>query len=315
MHSVLVTGGSGAFGQAFIRRLLALDVERIAVLSRSESRQAVMKSTFTDPRLRYLIGDVRDLPRLMFACHGIDTVIHAAALKRIEVCESDPYEAVETNIRGTENVARACIANSVRRAVFLSTDKAAAPNTLYGATKLTAERIWLASNVYAAGRATRFSATRYGNVLGSTGSVVPMWREQAKTGRISVTDPTMTRFLMTLDDAVSLVLLTVRDMRGGEVFVPKIGATDLGTLAKAIAPSAEWSVTGLRPGEKMHEMLVSADESRHTYDAMTHYIIEPGFPLWETREALTLPKVPDRFEYRSDTVQQLTVEEIREMAA
>jgi UDP-N-acetylglucosamine 4,6-dehydratase len=319
MTSYLVTGGTGSFGQAFVRRLLNDGADRIVVFSRSESKQAAMRVSLAahDERLRFMIGDVRDEKRLMDACRGVDTVVHAAALKRVEVCEADPNEAVLTNVIGTGNVARACIERGVRRAVFLSTDKAAAPNTLYGATKLNAERLWLASNVYAGGMETRFSATRYGNVLGSTGSVVPLWRAQAESGKpLTVTDPGMTRFWMRLEDAVALVLLALREMRGGEVFIPKIGSSSIRELARTIDPRGQLAVTGPRPGEKIHETLISEEESRNAHDCGTHYVIEPECRTWDTTPPLTLPRVPRGFSYRSDTnAMRLSVDQLREMIA
>jgi UDP-N-acetylglucosamine 4,6-dehydratase len=313
LGTVLVTGGTGAFGQAFVRRILAChQPASVRVLSRSEAKQAEMRATFTDPRLRYLIGDVRDQLRMQDACRGVDTVVHAAALKRVEACEADPSEAVRTNIQGTENVIRGCVHHGVRRAVLLSTDKASSPNTLYGMTKATAERVWVASNAYAAGLQTRFSATRYGNVLGSTGSVVPVWRRQAKeSGEIVVTDPAMTRFWMTMDDAVDLVLTALNQMRGGEVFVPKIGAASILTLANAIAPYARHRIVGSRPGEKLHESLLGADEL--AYDAGEYFVIEPQLANWETRRPPAYPRVPDRFEYRSDTARTLSTQDLQEM--
>ena len=316
MISYLVTGGAGAFGQAFVRRLLERNLaDRIVVFSRSESKQAEMKAALPDERVRYLIGDVRDKDRLMDACRGVHTVVHAAALKRVEVCEADPNEAVQTNVIGTGNVARACIERGVARAVFLSTDKAAAPNTLYGATKLNAERLWLASNVYAGGLRTRLSATRYGNVIASTGSVIEVWRKQRATGEITVTDPTMSRFWMTMDQAVDLVLLALREMRGGEVFVPRIQGMGLVDLAHAIAPRCRIKVTGIRPGEKIHEVLITPDEARRTHDCDSHYVIEPDERPWGNVEPLPFPLVPEGFEYRSDTAERLAVDTLREVAA
>ncbi len=315
--SVLCTGGSGSFGNAFVRKALELGARRVVVFSRSESKQAAMAAEIGDERLRFLIGDVRDKDRVKRACHDVDVVVHAAALKRVETCESDPTEAVLTNILGTENVAKACIDCGVSRAVMLSTDKAAAANTLYGASKMVAERLWLASNVYAAGTVTRFSATRYGNVLASTGSVIPLWRSQVARGqRISITDPEMSRFWMRMDQAVDLVLTALREMRSGEVFIPKIGSSDIFTLAEAIAPDALPVLTGARPGEKRHEVLVSAEEARHTHDCGSYYVISPASRSWGELPPLRFPRVPPGFEYRSDNnSEQLTAEQLREMAA
>lgn len=317
---MLVTGGVGSFGRAFVARALEDGARRVVVYSRDEAKQAAMRAAMPDPRIRWFIGDVRDFDRLTDAVRGCEVVVHAAAMKRIETCEENPREAVATNITGTVNVARACVVEGVRRAVLLSTDKAACPNTLYGATKLCAERLWLASNVYAAGTPTRLAATRYGNVLGSTGSVVPVWRAQAARGEaLTMTDPAMTRFWMPMDAAVALVLLALSEMRGGEVFVPKIGAASISTLADAVAPNTHkaWRrLTGLRPGEKMHEMLVSAEEARHTHDAGTHYVIEPEERTWGEVDGLPHPLVPAGFSYESHTAPlQFAAADLREMLA
>ena len=285
-RSLLITGGTGAFGMAFARRALDAGARRVALFARGEARQAEAKRLLTDDRMRWLIGDVRHELRVMDALRGVDTVVHAAALKRVEVCEADPAEAVMTNVMGTMHVARACIERGVERAVFLSTDKAAAPNTLYGSTKQTAERLWLGANVYSAGTATRFAATRYGNVLGSTGSVVPLWRQQAAAGKpLTITEPACSRFWMTMDQAVDLVVLALGAMEGGEVFVPKVGAARLPTLAGAVAPGTAWEgTTGLRPGEKLHEVLISEDESRQAVDFGDHYRLLPWDRLPPTNE-------------------------------
>lgn len=310
VKSVLVTGGTGTFGQAFVRHILTTDVQRVAIFSRSEAKQATMKATFTDPRMRYMIGDVRDPLRVMDALRGIDTVIHAAALKRVEVCEGDPHEAVLTNVQGTANVARGCIERGVSRAVFLSTDKAAAPNTLYGTTKLAGERLWVGSNVYAAGTVTLFAATRYGNVMGSTGSVVPLWKAQALSGIVTVTDPNMTRFFMSIDEAVELVCMALRTMRGGEVFVPKLKACSLSELARVVVPGATIAYTGPRPGEKMHETLITEDEESRTTEHEGHYVIHPTTRGWEDEPPMVLvDSLPKR--YRSDTVERFTGDELR----
>lgn len=309
-RSVLVTGGTGTFGQAFARRALDDGAARVAIVSRSESKQAAMREILTDARLRFFIGDVRDESRMLDALRGVQDVVHAAALKRVETCEADPREAVATNISGTLNVARACAERGVERAVFLSTDKAAAPHTLYGASKMAGERLWLASNVYAGGRSTRFAATRYGNVLGSTGSVVPQWRALLATAgflKPTITDVHCTRFWMSLAGAVDLVCAALAAMRGGEVFIPKIGSAPLVDLYRAVVESMGIvptddvpTVTGLRPGEKLHETLVSADEARHTHDAGACYIIEPETRSWGEVERIAWPLVPEGFTYQSD---------------
>lgn len=316
-RTVIVTGGAGSFGQAFVRRCLEDGARRVAVYSRDEAKQAAMSASFNDPRLRFMVGDVRDSGRLYWALRDTDIVIHAAALKRVETCEADPLEAVATNVEGSANVGRVAIERAVDRAIFLSTDKAAAPNTLYGSTKLTAERIWNGMNVYSAGTGTRFACTRYGNVLGSRGSVVPVWKEQALCGGpIGITDPTMTRFWMPMSAAVDLVILALREMRGGEVFVPKIGAAPIKHLAEAVVPRHAWFQTGLRPGEKLHETLITADEARSTHDCGTHYVIEPAGRSWGDVAPLRAPLVQQPFEYRSDTnLHQLSIPALRELAA
>ena len=314
--AVLITGGTGTFGQAFTRRALTLGVRRLAILSRDESKQATLSATSADPRLRWMIGDVRDPWRLRDACRGIDVLIHAAALKRVESAETNPTEALLTNTIGTNNVAYAAREAGVRQAVFLSTDKACAPNTLYGATKLTAERIWNAANVYGVGTGTRFASTRYGNVLGSTGSVVPFWRRQlAAREPLSITDLSMTRFWMTIDAAVDLVLLALTHMQGGETFIPKLGHSSLLDLVLAVAPGRRHVITGLRPGEKLHETLITEDEARHTVDAGTHYVIEPEAASWRGDPIVIHPAVAAGFQYRSDCGPHLTIAQLREMLA
>jgi UDP-N-acetylglucosamine 4,6-dehydratase len=315
-RSVLVTGGSGAFGNAFVRRALEDGARRVVVFSRGEAKQAEMRAEINDDRARFVIGDVRDADRVLDACRGVDYVIHAAAMKRVESCERDPVEAVKTNIVGTLHVARACIERGVQRAVILSTDKAAAPATLYGCTKLAAERAWLAANVYAAGTQTRFSGTRYGNVVGSTGSAVPTWRAQAQRGEaITITDPAMTRFYMPMSDAVNLVVRALTEMRGGEVYVPRIAAASVGELAVATAPGATWRTIGVRGQEKMHETLISADEAPYAHDLGDCYVIEPAERTWGDVAPLPYPKVPAGFEYRSDLARGLEPHELSALVA
>jgi UDP-N-acetylglucosamine 4,6-dehydratase len=313
--SVLITGGAGFFGRAFVRRCLDEGARRVAIYSRDEVKQASMRAAMDDPRLRFMLGDVRDYARILEACRDVDIVIHAAAAKRIENCEENPVEAVRTNIDGTINVARACIAQGVSRAILTSTDKAASPNTLYGATKLTAERVFNGANVYAAGTPTRTASTRYGNVLASTGSVVPIWKAQRASGEITVTDARCTRFFMSMDDAVNLVVLALTTLRGGEVIVPKLRQASIVSLAQAVAPDCTLREIGLRSGEKLHETLVTEDEARTTYDLGTHYVVEPEFRTWEGIEPLRAPKVPVGFEYRSSTSPAFSIEELRSLTA
>lgn len=315
-RSVVVTGGTGSFGRKFVRHALAVGATRVGVFSRGEFEQSRLAAELNDPRLRFMIGSVTDEERLVRAFTGVDIVVHAAALKQVPACEDNPWEAEQTNVEGTRKVAAAAITAGVQKAVLLSTDKAAAPSTLYGATKLTAERIWCRSNVYAAHSTTRLVATRYGNVLGSRGSVIPKWREQAaKEGVLTITEPGMTRFWMRLDQAIALVELAIREGRGGEVFVPKLPSASIQTLAKAVAPSARWDLIGLRGDEKRHELLISHDEAGRTFDCGDHYRIEPAKRSWES---VTLPAVgtPVRhtFSYQTDTnFWQLDIDEMRKL--
>lgn len=310
--AILVTGGTGSFGHAFVARALAAGAKRIAVLSRDELKQSEMARRFSDPRMRFLIGSVTDTERVARAVRGADLVVHAAALKQIGTCAQNPHEALEVNTNGSWVVAAASIKAGVEKAVMLSTDKAAAPNTLYGATKLAAERLWTQANVYAAGTHTRLVATRYGNVIGSRGSVVPVFEAQANAGGpLTITDRRMTRFWMTIEQAVALVELAFSEGRGGEVFVPKVPSADILTLAEAVAPGVPWTETGIRREEKLHETLIGEDEARDTYDHGDHYRIEPE-RTWETLPELDVPRVPDGFAYRSDTnPDQLDVARLR----
>ncbi len=267
-RTILLTGGTGSFGQHFTRTALARwNPAAIRVFSRDELKQSVMEREIDDERLRFLLGDVRDRDRLRRAVDGVDIVIHAAALKQVPACEYNPFEAVRTNILGAQNVAEACIDAGVRRAVALSTDKAVSPTNLYGATKLCAERLFVQSNVYAGAHQTRLSCVRYGNVVGSRGSVVPLFTDQAASGELTVTDERMTRFWITLDQAVQFVADSVARMQGGELFIPKIPSMRVLDLAEAIAPGARIRYTGIRPGEKLHEALLTPEEARHTVDA------------------------------------------------
>ena len=319
MTSWLITGGCGSFGRAFAEMLLAsADTSRVVILSRDEAKQAAMAADLRDDRLRFFIGSVNDAERVELAMRGVHNVVHAAALKRVETCEANPHEAVSINIDGTRTVALAAIRAGVRRAVFLSTDKAVAPNTFYGTTKLAAERLWVQSNVYAAGTQTRFAATRYGNVLGSRGSVLTTWRQQFERREpLTITDERCTRFWMTMAEAVWLVTLAFRDMRGGEVFVPKIGAAPVLDLARALVEregtyQPGHIETGLRAGEKLHELLIGSDEARSVTDHGTYYRIEPT-RTWEDAVPGGGEPVPQGFSYSSETAPQLSVERLRAM--
>jgi UDP-N-acetylglucosamine 4,6-dehydratase len=299
--TVLVTGGTGSFGQHFTSVLLERhDPLAIRIYSRDELKQYEMQRRFDDPRLRFLLGDVRDVDRLRRAVQGVDVVVHAAALKQVPACEYNPFEAVKTNTLGTQNVAEACIDAGVGRAIALSTDKAVSPANLYGATKACAERLFVQSNVYVGRGPTRLACVRYGNVVGSRGSVVPLFREQAREGGLTITDNRMTRFWITLDQAVAFVIRSLERMRGGEIFVPKIPSMRVVDLAEAIAPGVPIGVTGIRPGEKLHEALLATEEARHTIDGGDCYVVEPEHPLWVERGPGEGVPVSDGFTYTSD---------------
>jgi UDP-N-acetylglucosamine 4,6-dehydratase len=276
-----------------------------------------MQRRFADEtRLRYLLGDVRDLPRLTRATRGVDVIVHAAALKQVPAAEYNPFEAVQTNVVGAENVVSAAIDNDVPLTLSLSTDKAVNPVNLYGATKLCAEKIVSQGNAYAADSPARFATVRYGNVVGSRGSVIPLFRAQAETGVLTITDDRMTRFWITLDQAVDFVLGCLSAMGGGEVFVPKIPSMRVTDIAEAIAPDAERRVIGIRPGEKLHEMLVTEDESRHSFELDDRYVIFPEYASWPLREVEGGARMAEGFRYSSETNHAwLDVSELREMAA
>ena len=300
--SVLVTGGTGSFGQRFIRTVLDRHAPRKVVLfSRDELKQYEARSAFgDDPRLRFFLGDVRDVERLRRAFEGIDVVIHAAALKQVPAAEYNPFEAVKTNIHGAQNVIDAAIDSSVRRVIALSTDKASSPINLYGATKLVSDKLFVQGNFYAGKRDTRFAVVRYGNVVGSRGSVVPFFQSRAGDGVLPITDARMTRFWITLQQGVDFVLSSLDLMRGGEVFVPKIPSMRVTDLATAIAPDARQDIVGIRPGEKLHEEMISIDDARRTIDIGDRYVIQPEFGWWGN-EHLSGDAMPEGFAYTSDT--------------
>jgi len=315
--TVLVTGGTGSFGQKFVEIMLAeYHPRKLIVYSRDEWKQHVMRTSgFDDPSMRYFLGDVRDRDRLRRAMQDVDVVVHAAALKQVPACEYNPIEAVATNINGSANVIEAALDNHVQRVIALSTDKATAPLNIYGATKLVAEKLFVHANHYNRAPATRFSCVRYGTVVGSRGSVVPLFAEQRVNGRISVTDPRMTRFWMTLDQGVRFVVSCLECMVGGEVFIPKLPSMKVVDLAQAVAPEAEIECIGIRPGEKLHESLVSEDEARVTRDVGDRYVILPSDQPWHARPWQQQGRaLPDGFAYCSGTNQRwLTSAEILEM--
>jgi len=306
-HSVLITGGTGSFGRAMARYLLdRTDARRVVIFSRDELKQWQMKRDFkADPRLRFFLGDIRDRDRLYRAFRGVETVIHAAALKQVPAAEYNPFEAVKTNILGVQNVIDAAIDCGVQRVLGLSTDKASSPSNLYGATKLVGDKLFVSGNAYASEGETKFSVVRYGNVLGSRGSVIPLFREQARTGCVTLTDKSMTRFWITLGQAVDFVAERLDDMAGGEIFIPKIPSMCMLDFAQAVAPGCEVKVVGCRPGEKLHEELVSPSDARTTVSLPRHYLIQPDFDWWRDAQsrAASAPagdRVPEGFSYTSD---------------
>jgi UDP-N-acetylglucosamine 4,6-dehydratase/5-epimerase len=310
--TVLVTGGTGSFGKKFVRRALQENVKKIIVFSRDELKQYEMKQEFNDERLRFFIGDVRDKERLYRAFDGVDVVIHAAAMKHVDACEYNPFEAIKTNIHGAQNIVEASIDRGVKRVIALSTDKACSPVNLYGATKLASDKLFVAANSYVGEKETRFSVVRYGNVVGSRGSVIPFFKKIRHTGKLPITDERMTRFWITLDQGVQFVLDSLERMQGGEIFVPKIPSMRILDLAKAIAPECEIEIIGIRPGEKLHEMMITSDDARHTTEYDDFYVIEPEFPWWNHRKLPGGKPLRDGFYYSSDTNSEwLTVEQLR----
>lgn len=316
---VLVTGGTGSFGKAFIRILLdEYQPAKVIVFSRDELKQHEMRiQGFDQPNLRYFIGDVRDLPRLKRAMDGVDVVVHAAALKQVPACEYNPMEAIKTNILGTSNVVDAALEVGVSKVLALSTDKAVNPVNLYGATKLAAEKLTVQSNAYSGDRPTRFSCVRYGNVVGSRGSVVPLFLRQREEGKLTITDARMTRFWLSLEQGVRFVIRSIEQMQGGEVFVPKLPSTSIMDLARTIAPDAKVEEIGIRPGEKLHEVLISEDDARSTLEMEDMFVIQPAQGPWfvhtweEKGKALA-----DGFRYASDeNPVKMSKKEIEEMIA
>jgi len=313
--TILLTGGTGSFGNAFVRQVHARwPGAVIRVFSRDELKQHDMRARIDDTNLRFVLGDVRDRNRLMRAARGCDYVVHAAAMKQVPACEYNPFEAVQTNVVGAQNVVDAAIDCGVRRVVALSTDKAVNPVNLYGATKLCAEKIIVQGNAYAAGADTRLSCVRYGNVIGSRGSVVPVFQRQKGEGRLTITDDRMTRFWITLDEAVELVFYALERSRGGEIYIPKIPSMRIGDLANAVAPDVPRDVTGIRPGEKLHELLLTADEARHAIELDDKFIVMPEHPWWDVDAVGQGKPLDDGFVYASNTnTQWLGVEELAEL--
>lgn len=319
--SILITGGTGSFGRRFVAKLVEEKIfDRIVIYSRDELKQFEMEQEMGAPHLRFFIGDVRDRDRLTMAMRGVDYVVHAAALKHVPIAEYNPMECIRTNINGAENVVQAALANNVKNVVALSTDKAAAPVNLYGATKLASDKLFVAANNITGGRNTRFSVVRYGNVVGSRGSVVPFFRNLIENGaqHLPITDERMTRFWITLNAGVAMVLRSFGRMQGGEIFVPKIPSVRIPDLARAMAPNLPHKIVGIRPGEKLHEVMCPGDDAHLTLDFHDHYVIKPSIRfdkgavdyavngLGETGEPS-----PEDFEYQSGANPHfLTVQEI-----
>lgn len=315
--AVLVTGGTGSFGKAFIREILDHhEPRRVVIFSRDELKQFEVRNQFgDDPRLRWFIGDIRDRRRLERAMHGIDYVVHAAALKQVDTAEYNPFEYVATNVTGSQNVIEAAIDAGVRKVVALSTDKASSPINLYGATKLCGDRMFVSANHYAAAYPTRFSVVRYGNVMGSRGSVVPKFKALAEAGKpLPITDERMTRFWITLPHAVRFVIESFDIMTGGELYVPRIPSMRVSDLAEAVAPGSDQYEVGIRPGEKLHEEMIAPDDSRRTVELGDRFVVMPYVGGWGYEPPQDGVPVPDGFAYRSDTNDQwLTIEDIRRL--
>ena len=317
--NILITGGTGSFGKKTTKIILEkYKPRRLIIFSRDELKQFEMEQDFPISEykcMRYFIGDVRDKERLNRAFQGVDYVIHAAALKQVPAAEYNPFEAVKTNILGAQNVINVAIDKGVKRVIALSTDKATNPINLYGATKLCSDKLFIAGNAYSSLQNTKFSVVRYGNVIGSRGSVIPFFLQYREKDYLPITDPHMTRFWITLEQAVDFVLWSLEHMCGGELFVPKIPSMNIMDLAKAIAPECETKIVGIRPGEKIHELLITRDDARRTLEYDKFYVIQPDFMFWARRCSWNGgPKVPEDFEYNSGTNPwRLNVDEMREM--
>lgn len=300
--TILITGGTGSFGKKFTELVLTkYSPRKLIIFSRDELKQFEMAKQFSGSNIRYFIGDVRDRDRLERAFDGVDILIHAAALKQIPAAEYNPVEPIKTNIMGAVNVIDAAINCGVEKVIALSTDKAVNPVNLYGATKLCSDKLFVSANSYSGRRRTRFGVVRYGNVMGSRGSVIPFFKEKRKTGVIPITDERMTRFWITLEQGVEFVIRCLAMMHGGEVFVPKIPSMSIVDLAEAIAFGCKFEIVGIRPGEKLHEVMISADDARHTVEMPDCYVIQPEFPWWNTHNWCEGKELPDGFVYASNT--------------
>jgi UDP-N-acetylglucosamine 4,6-dehydratase len=303
--TILVTGGTGSFGRKFTEIVLReCNPKKLIIFSRDELKQHEMRQVYSDAgtsRIRYFIGDVRNVERLRRAMHDVDIVVHAAALKQVPACEYNPIEAILTNVMGSKNVIDAALDCRVKKVLFVSTDKAVNPVNLYGATKLCAEKLIVQSNAYSGTFGTRFSCVRYGNVVGSRGSVIPLFLDQRPSGTVTITDSRMTRFWLTLEQGVRFVIRCIESMDGGEVFVPKIPSMRILDLARAIAPECRVDEIGIKSGEKLREVLVSEDEARHSIELDDMFVIEPAHPWWSNGNGSAVHRPPDGFQYSSDT--------------
>ena len=318
--TILITGGTGSFGKKFLEMIFKKNnPKKVIIYSRDEFKQSVMRTEYKNKvdmsRVRFFIGDVRDKERLYRAFEGVDYVIHAAAMKQVPTCEYNPMEAVKTNIHGAQNVIDAALDKGVKKVVALSTDKAVNPINLYGGTKLVSDKLFIAANAYSGTKGTVFSVVRYGNVAGSRGSVIPIWQNIIQNGgkKLGVTDLRMTRFWITLEQGVELVFKAIEESKGGETYISKIPSFRIGDLAKAMLPDCEIEEIGIREGEKLHEVMITKDDSRLTYEYEKHYIIYPNFAWSNTNAARTGIPVEEGFEYNSGTNKEwLNVEELRE---
>ena len=317
-QTILITGGTGSFGKKFAEVIFRINPpKKLIIFSRDELKQYEMRrfySDIDDSLIRYFIGDVRDRERLYRAFNGVDIIVHAAAMKQVPACEYNPFEAIQTNIMGTKNVVDAAIDRGVKKVIFISTDKAVNPINLYGATKLCAEKMVVQANSYSTARGTRFSVCRYGNVVGSRGSVVPLFMQQRKNGTITVTDSNMTRFWITLEQGAKFVIKCAEQMCGGEIMVPKIPSMNIMDLVQAIAPECKVKSIGVRPGEKLHEVLISEDEVSHTVELEDMFVIQPPYSWWGIEDFPNASPLANDFQYTSrENEQQLSIRELKKM--
>ena len=322
--NVLITGGTGSFGKTFIEILLKkYNPKKVIIYSRDEQKQFQLQKKWTGKKfssLRYLIGDVRDLDRLMLAMEDVDIVVHAAALKHVDIAEYNPFEVIKTNILGAENLIRACLNNKVKKVIALSTDKASSPINLYGATKLTSDKLFISANYYKGNKDIKFSIVRYGNVMGSRGSIIPLFLNRKSTGVLPITDKRMTRFNISLEEAADFVLLCFKKMWGGEIFVPKMPSFKIIDVARAVSPKSKFKFVGIRPGEKIHEELISRDDAINTLEYKNYFVITPNYKLigWDKRKYLKLNRPGKNcgvdFSYNSEVNQNvLTVIKIKKL--